>query len=77
MREIFEVPILLFLEIRFEVAKTKKACIIFFDEIDAIGGTRFHDDAGTGDSEVQRTMASIKFYLLLNFNTYKILFSLN
>ena len=24
----------------FEMARSKKACIIFFDEIDAIGGTR-------------------------------------
>lgn len=23
----------------FEMARTKKACLIFFDEIDAIGGT--------------------------------------
>ncbi|CAJ0834624.1 7349_t:CDS:10, partial [Entrophospora sp. SA101] len=27
----------------FEMARTKKACIIFFDEIDAIGGARYDD----------------------------------
>src|SRR2546430_6069408 len=32
----------------FEMARTKKACIIFFDEIDAIGGARFDDGAGGG-----------------------------
>lgn len=37
----------------FEMARTKKACLIFFDEIDAIGGARFDDGAG-GDNEVQR-----------------------
>lgn len=42
----------------FEMARTKKACIIFFDEIDAIGGARFDDGAG-GDNEVQRTMIEI------------------
>ena len=35
----------------FEMARTKKACIIFFDEIDAVGGARFDDGAG-GDNEV-------------------------
>jgi len=42
----------------FELARTKKACIIFFDEIDAIGGTRFADE-GTGESEVQRTLLEL------------------
>lgn len=42
----------------FAMAKSKKSCIIFFDEIDAIGGTRFNDDAG-GDREVQRTMLEL------------------
>ncbi|CAI9740864.1 26S proteasome regulatory subunit 7 [Octopus vulgaris] len=42
----------------FEMARNKKACIIFFDEIDAIGGARFDDGAG-GDNEVQRTMLEL------------------
>lgn len=40
------------------VLSSKKACIIFFDEIDAIGGARFYDGAG-GDNEVQRTMLEL------------------
>ena len=39
----------------FQLARTKKSCIIFFDEVDAVGGARF----GEGDSEVQRTMLEI------------------
>merc|ERR1711865_630191 len=39
----------------FTMARSKRACIVFFDEIDAIGGARFDDGAG-GDNEVQRTM---------------------
>lgn len=39
----------------FQMARTKKSCIIFFDEIDAVGGARF----GSGDSEVTRTMLEI------------------
>ena len=27
----------------FEMARTKKACLIFFDEIDAVGGARYED----------------------------------
>jgi 26S proteasome regulatory subunit T1 len=42
----------------FQMAKTKKACIIFFDEIDSIGGVR-SDDPESGDTEVQRTMLEI------------------
>lgn len=42
----------------FEMARSKRACIIFFDEIDAIGGARFDDGAG-GDNEVQRTMLEL------------------
>jgi 26S proteasome regulatory subunit T1 len=42
----------------FTMARTKKAAIIFFDEIDAIGGARFDDGSG-GDHEVQRTMLQI------------------
>lgn len=42
----------------FQMARTKKACIIFFDEVDAIGGARFDDGQGS-DNEVQRTMLQI------------------
>ena len=40
------------------MAKSKKACIAFIDEVDAVGGARFDDGAG-GDSEVQRTVLEI------------------
>jgi len=43
----------------FTLARSKKACIIFFDEIDAIGGTRTGGDEGNSDNEVQRTMLQI------------------
>ena len=38
----------------FQMARQKKACIVFFDEVDAIGGSRSSD--GNTDNEVQRTM---------------------
>ncbi|KAK1350357.1 regulatory subunit 7 of 26S proteasome [Hamiltosporidium tvaerminnensis] len=40
----------------FEMAKSKKACIIFFDEVDAFACTRFED---SGENEVQRTMLEL------------------
>lgn len=42
----------------FEMARSKKACVIFFDEIDAVGGARVDEGAG-GDNEVQRTMLEL------------------
>ena len=39
----------------FQMARSKKACIIFFDEIDAIGAR----SGGGTDNEVQRTMLQI------------------
>jgi 26S proteasome regulatory subunit T1 len=41
----------------FQMARTKKACIVFFDEVDAIGGAR--SDSGGSENEVQRTMLQI------------------
>ncbi|KAI8025923.1 26S proteasome regulatory subunit 7 [Camellia lanceoleosa] len=42
----------------FQMARSKKACIVFFDELDAIGGACFDDGVG-GDNEVQCTMLEI------------------
>lgn len=41
----------------FEMARQKKACIVFFDEVDAIGGARGGGDGS--ENEVQRTMLQI------------------
>ncbi len=43
----------------FTMARSKKACIIFFDEIDAIGGNRGSSEDGGSDNEVQRTMLQV------------------
>jgi 26S proteasome regulatory subunit T1 len=44
----------------FTMARSKRACIVFFDEIDAIGGARGGADGDNGsDNEVQRTMLQI------------------
>ncbi|KAL9261718.1 26S proteasome regulatory subunit 7-like protein [Drosera capensis] len=40
-----------------QMARSKKACVVFFDEVDAIGGARF--DGVGDDNEVQRTMLEI------------------
>jgi 26S proteasome regulatory subunit T1 len=42
----------------FQMAGSKKACILFIDAVDAMGGSRGGDDAN-GDTEVQRTMLEI------------------
>ncbi|KAI1711774.1 ATPase family associated with various cellular activities (AAA) domain-containing protein [Ditylenchus destructor] len=42
----------------FQLAKSKKACIMFFDEVDSFGGARVDDGAG-GNNEVQRTMLEL------------------
>ena len=43
----------------FTMARAKRACIIFFDEVDAIGGARSGGDDNGSDNEVQRTMLQI------------------
>ncbi|KAL7486788.1 hypothetical protein ACHAW6_012376 [Cyclotella cf. meneghiniana] len=43
----------------FTMARSKRACIIFFDEVDAIGGARTGGDENGSDNEVQRTMLQI------------------
>jgi ATP-dependent 26S proteasome regulatory subunit len=42
----------------FSLARSKKCCIIFFDEVDAIGGARSSGEDNS-DIEVQRTMLQI------------------
>ena len=42
----------------FQMARMRRACVIFFDEIDAIGGTRT-DGADSAENEVQRTMLEL------------------
>merc|ERR1719215_2616282 len=43
----------------FTMARSKRVCIIFFDEVDAIGGARSGGDDNGNDNEVQRTMLEI------------------
>lgn len=43
----------------FSLARSKKMCIIFFDEVDAIGGSRGGGGDDNSDNEVQRTMLQI------------------
>ena len=50
----------------FQMARTKKACIIFFDEVDAIGGSRF-DGESNSDNEVQRTMLQVSLHITILF----------
>lgn len=41
----------------FQMARMKRSCIIFFDEIDAVGGTRTGGE--DSDSDIQRTMLEL------------------
>jgi len=43
----------------FTMARSKRACVVFFDEIDAIGGAKSGGDDGGTDNEVQITMLQI------------------
>ena len=43
---------------RIKIERTNKACLIFFDQINAIRGAKFNDFWG-GDNGAQRTMLQI------------------
>ena len=60
----------------FEMARTKKACLIFFDEIDAIGGMNglsenfrpeFHEDSIVVSVEVPGMLILCEYF---NFNSF-------
>lgn len=42
-------------------AKENQPCIIFMDEIDAIGGRRF-SEGSSADREIQRTLMEVQFF---------------
>ena len=48
----------------FAYAKEHEPCIIFMDEIDAIGGRRFSEGT-SADREIQRTLMEVSRYCLL------------
>jgi 26S proteasome regulatory subunit T4 len=52
----------------FGYARDHEPCVIFMDEIDAIGGRRFSEGT-SADREIQRTLMEVG-YLLHNFTTY-------
>ncbi len=47
----------------FAYAKEHEPCIIFMDEIDAIGGRRFSEGT-SADREIQRTLMEVKFKII-------------
>ena len=49
----------------FAYAKDHQPCIIFMDEIDAIGGRRFSEGT-SADREIQRTLMEVGVLILLN-----------
>ena len=52
----------------FEMARTKKACIIFFDEIDAVGGKLFISISTY--NLTYRVLHILWSYLLTSLNTF-------
>ena len=49
----------------FAYAKEHEPCIIFMDEIDAIGGRRFSEGT-SADREIQRTLMEVGLLLLIH-----------
>ena len=43
----------------FAYAKDNQPCIIFIDEIDAIGGKRLSESGSSADREIQRTLMEL------------------
>jgi hypothetical protein len=50
----------------FAYAKEHEPCIIFMDEIDAIGGRRFSEGT-SADREIQRTLMEVSPFLSLPY----------
>lgn len=50
----------------FAYAREHEPCVIFMDEIDAIGGRRFSQGT-SADREIQRTLMEVSLVLLLLF----------
>ena len=48
----------------FGYAREHEPCVIFMDEIDAIGGRRFSEGT-SADREIQRTLMEVRLYFLL------------
>jgi 26S proteasome regulatory subunit T1 len=63
----------------FKIAKSKRSCIIFFDEIDAFGTSRGGGSSDSAGSEVQRTMLELISQLdgFDNRGTVKVLMATN
>jgi SpoVK/Ycf46/Vps4 family AAA+-type ATPase len=53
----------------FAYAKEHEPCIIFMDEIDAIGGRRFSEGT-SADREIQRTLMEVSRLLFVSFFSF-------
>ena len=51
----------------FGYAKENEPCIIFMDEIDAIGGRRFSEGT-SADREIQRTLMEVRYHAQIIFD---------